>query len=144
MDLRKCLLRQPKRRIKRRPVFFRIGRISMPVGDDQSPRPLTAEGEAAGAGLAALALLSRLLGLLVETRKVSAGELREAVDDALLSLEQGQGDSPAPQATACARQCLESVLAMLDSAASGRLKRSRSRTHKGQIATKIDHRRPSW
>ncbi len=92
----------------------------MPVGDDQSPRPLTAEGEAAGAGLAALALLSRLLGLLVETRKVSAGELREAVDDALLSLEQGQGDSPAPQATACARQCLESVLAMLDSAASGR------------------------
>ena len=90
----------------------------MPVGDDRSPRPPTAEGEAAGAGLAALALLSRLLGLLVETRKLSAGELREAVDDALLSLEHGQGDSPAPQATACARQCLESVLTMLDSATS--------------------------
>src|SRR5258706_14992462 len=120
MDLRKCLLRQPKRRIKRRPVFFRIGRISMSVGDDQSPRPLTAEGEAAGAGLAALALLSRLLGLLVETRKVSAGELREGVDEFLLSLAQGPGDSPAPQATPWAPQCLENVLAMLGSSTSGR------------------------
>ena len=92
----------------------------MSVGDDY-PRCLPNVGgeAAAGAGLAALALLSRLLKLLVETRNVSAGELREAVDGALLALENGQGDSPMPQATACARQCLESVLAMLESTAAG-------------------------
>ena len=89
----------------------------MPVGDEHSRRPPTVEGEAAGAGLAALALLSRLLRLLVETRNVSAGELREAVDGALLSLESAQGDSPVPQATACARQCVEMVLETLESAA---------------------------
>ena len=89
----------------------------MPVSDEYSRCPPTVEGEAAGAGLAALALLSRLLKLLVETRNVSAGELREAVDEALLALENGQGDSPMPQATACARQCLEMVLATLESTA---------------------------
>src|SRR4030088_2266527 len=85
-DQDKWLVRQPKPRIKRECLFFLIGRIAMPVGDEHSRRPPTVEGEAAGAGLAALALLSRLLRLLVETRNVSAGELREAVDEALLSL----------------------------------------------------------
>jgi hypothetical protein len=111
----------------------------MPVGDEHSRRPPTVEGEAAGAGLAALALLSRLLRLLVETRNVSAGELREAVDEALLSLENGQGDSPVPQATACARQCLESVLAMLESTGRGN-----AHPLEGQFATVISPQRPSW
>jgi len=86
----------------------------MANGNDQSKRARAAEREAAGAGVAAMALLSRLIALLAVRPTLSAQELREAVDDALLSLEQGQGDSPVPQATACARQCLVSVLTMLD------------------------------
>ena len=65
---------------------------------------------AAGAGIAALALLSRLIETLVANKKISADELREALDDALLSLEKGQADSPVPQASACARHCLEQLL----------------------------------
>jgi hypothetical protein len=68
------------------------------------------EHAAAGAGIAALALLSRLTETLVSSRKLSAQELREALDAALLSLEKGQADSPVPEATACARQCLEQFL----------------------------------
>ena len=86
----------------------------MANGNDHSRRALAAEREAAGAGLAAMALLSRLIAMLAVRPTLSAQELREAVDDALFSLEQGQGDSPVPQATACARQCLVSVLEMLD------------------------------
>ena len=81
---------------------------------DRQRRSLAAEREAAGAGVAAMALLSRLIAMLAVCPTISADELREAVDDALFSLEQGQGDSPVPQATACARQCLVSVLTMLD------------------------------
>jgi len=65
---------------------------------------------AAGAGIAALALLSRLIETLLANKKVSAHELREAIDDALLSLENGQADSPVPEATTCARHCLEQIL----------------------------------
>jgi len=68
---------------------------------------------AAGAGLAALAILSRLIGVLLAKDKLLAAEVREAVDDALLALEQAEGDSPVKEANACARQCLESVIAML-------------------------------
>jgi hypothetical protein len=69
------------------------------------------ERGAAGAGIAALALLSQLTDMLIASRKLSAEELREALDAALLSLEQGQADSPVPEASACARQCLEQFLA---------------------------------
>ena len=86
----------------------------MADGNNHSRRVLAAEREAIGAGVAAMALLSRLIAMLAVRPTVSADELREAVDDALLSLEQGQGDSPVPQATACARQCLMGVLTMLD------------------------------
>jgi len=65
---------------------------------------------AAGAGIAALALLSRLVETLIANKKLTAEELRSALDDALLSLETGQADSPVPQASACARQCLEQLL----------------------------------
>jgi hypothetical protein len=71
---------------------------------------MSGDGAAAGAGIAALALLSRLIETLVANKKVSADELREAIDDALLSLEKGQADSPVPDATACARHCLEQIL----------------------------------
>jgi len=85
------------------------------MSDSEHSRHLVqAEREAAGAGVAAMALLSRLIALLATRPHLTKGELREAVDDALLSLEQGQADSPLPQATTCARQCLISVLAMLD------------------------------
>src|SRR5258705_6838106 len=86
----------------------------MADGNDYSRRSLAAEREALGAGVAAMALLSRLIAMLAVRPTIGAPELREAVDDALFSLEQGQGDSPVPQATACARQCLVSVLTMLD------------------------------
>jgi hypothetical protein len=66
---------------------------------------------AAGAGIAALALLTQLANTLVSSRKLSAEELREALDAALLSLEKGHADSPVPEASACARQCLEEILA---------------------------------
>ena len=68
------------------------------------------DGAAAGAGIAALALLSRLIETLVANKKLSARELHEALDDALLSLERGQADSPVPDATTCARHCLEQLL----------------------------------
>ena len=68
------------------------------------------DGAAAGAGIAALALLSRLIETLVVNKKLSARELHEALDDALLSLERGQADSPVPDATTCARHCLEQIL----------------------------------
>ena len=71
---------------------------------------VSGDGAAAGAGIAALALLSRLVETLVANKKISADELREALDDALLSLEKGQADSPVPQASKCARQCLEQLL----------------------------------
>ena len=71
---------------------------------------VSGDGAAAGAGIAALALLSRLVDTLVANKKISADELREALDDALLSLEKGQADSPVPQASKCARQCLEQLL----------------------------------
>ena len=86
----------------------------MANGNDQSRRVLAAQREAAGAGIAAMALLSRLIAMLAVRPTLTARELREAVDDALFSLELGQGDSPMPQATACARQCLVSVLKILD------------------------------
>ena len=73
-------------------------------------RHLPGDGAAAGAGIAALALLSRLVETLIANKKVSADELREAIDDALLSLENGQADSPMPEATTCARHCLEAML----------------------------------
>ena len=90
----------------------------MANGNDQSRRALAAERAAAGAGVAAMALLSRLIVMLSVRPALTAQELREAVDDALLSLEVGQGDSPVPQATACARECLVSVLTMLDASLS--------------------------
>jgi len=65
---------------------------------------------AAGAGIAALALLSQLVETLVANRKLSAAELQDALDAALLSLETGQADSPVPEAAACARRCLEQLL----------------------------------
>jgi hypothetical protein len=68
------------------------------------------ERGAAGAGIAALALLSQLTDMLIASRKLSPEELREALDAALLSLERGQADSPVPEASACARQCLEQFL----------------------------------
>lgn len=68
------------------------------------------DGAAAGAGIAALALLSRLIETLVANKRVSADELREALDDALLALEKGQADSPVPEASICARACLEQLL----------------------------------
>lgn len=68
------------------------------------------DGAAAGAGIAALALLSRLIEALVANKKLSARELHEALDDALLSLEKGQADSPVPDASTCARHCLEQLL----------------------------------
>jgi len=71
---------------------------------------VSGDGAAAGAGIAALALLSRLIETLVANKKVSADELREALDDALLSLEKGQADSPVPEASSCARHCLEQLL----------------------------------
>jgi hypothetical protein len=71
---------------------------------------VSGDGAAAGAGIAALALLSRLIETLVANRKVSADDLREAIDDALLSLEKGQADSPVPEASTCARHCLEQIL----------------------------------
>ena len=73
------------------------------------------DGAAAGAGIAALALLSRLIETLIANRKLSAEELRAALDDALLSLETGQADSPVPEAAACARQCLETLLGETES-----------------------------
>jgi hypothetical protein len=76
-----------------------------------SKRQVSDEREAAGAGIAALALLTQLTNTLISSRKLSAEELREALDAALLSLEKGQGDSPVPEASACARQCLEQILA---------------------------------
>lgn len=69
------------------------------------------ERGAAGAGIAALALLSQLADTLISSRKLSADELREALDAALLSLEKGQAESPVPEAADCARQCLEQLLA---------------------------------
>jgi len=84
---------------------------------DYSASTRRAEHEALGAGLAAMALLSRLMVMLSVRPTISADGLRQAVDHALLSLEEGQGDSPVPQATACARECLISVLAMLDASA---------------------------
>ena len=68
------------------------------------------DGAAAGAGIAALALLSRLIETLIANKKLSAEELREALDNALLSLEKAQADSPVPEASECARQCLEEML----------------------------------
>jgi hypothetical protein len=68
------------------------------------------DGVAAGAGIAALALLSRLTETLVANKRLSADELREALDDSLLSLEKGQADSPVPEASTCARHCLEQML----------------------------------
>jgi hypothetical protein len=68
------------------------------------------DGAAAGAGIAALALLSRLIEMLVTNKKLSSRELHEALDDALLSLEKGQADSPVPEASICARHCLEQLL----------------------------------
>ena len=68
------------------------------------------DGAAAGAGIAALALLSRLIETLVATKKLSARELHEALDGALLSLERGQANSPVPEASTCARRCLEQLL----------------------------------
>src|SRR6185436_16913486 len=68
------------------------------------------DSAAAGAGIAALALLSRLIETLVANKKLSARELHEALDDALLSLERGQADSPVPDASTCARHCLEQLL----------------------------------
>jgi hypothetical protein len=68
------------------------------------------DGAAAGAGIAALALLSRLIETLVANKKLSARELHEALDGALLSLERGQADSPVPEASTCARHCLEQLL----------------------------------
>jgi len=68
------------------------------------------DGAAAGAGIAALALLSRLIETLVANKKLSARELHEALDGALLSLEKGQADSPVPDASICARLCLEQLL----------------------------------
>jgi hypothetical protein len=68
------------------------------------------DNAAAGAGIAALALLSRLIETLVANKKLSARELHEALDDALLSLEKGQGDSPVPDASTCARHCIEQLL----------------------------------
>jgi hypothetical protein len=73
-------------------------------------RHVPRDGAAAGAGIAALALLSRLIETLVANKKLSSRELHEALDDALLSLERGQGDSPVPEATTCARHCLEQIL----------------------------------
>ena len=73
-------------------------------------RPVSRDGAAAGAGIAALALLSRLIETLVANKKLSARELHEALDDALLSLERGQADSPVPEASICARHCLEQLL----------------------------------
>ncbi len=73
-------------------------------------KQVSGDGAAAGAGIAALALLSRLIETLVANKKVSAHELREAIDEALLSLEKGQADSPVPEATTCARHCLEQIL----------------------------------
>jgi hypothetical protein len=66
--------------------------------------------EAAGAGIAALALLSRLVETLVSNRRLTGGELREALDAALLSLERAQADSPVPAASDCARRCLEQLV----------------------------------
>jgi hypothetical protein len=71
---------------------------------------MSGDGAAAGAGIAALALLSRLIETLVTNKRLSAVELRDALDDALLSLETGQADSPVPEATTCARHCLEQIL----------------------------------
>jgi hypothetical protein len=75
-----------------------------------SKRGVTNERVAAGAGIAALALLSQLTEILIANRKLSAEELREALDAALLSLEKGQAISPVPEASDCARQCLEEFL----------------------------------
>ena len=75
-----------------------------------SKHGVTDERGAAGAGIAALALLSQLTETLIANRKLSAEELREALDAALLSLEKGHADSPVPEATDCARQCLEQFL----------------------------------
>jgi hypothetical protein len=73
-------------------------------------KQMSGDGAAAGAGIAALALLSRLVEALVANKRLSANELRDALDDALLSLETGQADSPVPEATTCARHCLEQLL----------------------------------
>jgi hypothetical protein len=73
--------------------------------------PVSQERAAAGAGIAALALLRQLTDTLMSNRRLSADELREALDAALLSLEKAQADSPVPEAADCARQCLEQFLA---------------------------------
>ena len=39
-------------------------------------------------------------------------QVKQLVDDALLMLEQGQGDSPVPEATRLARHCVERLLAI--------------------------------
>jgi hypothetical protein len=72
---------------------------------------LSKERAVAGAGIAALALLRQLTDVLMSSRRLSADELREALDAALLSLEKAQGDSPVPEASDCARRCLEQFLA---------------------------------
>lgn len=71
---------------------------------------MSGDGAAAGAGIAALALLSRLIETLVANKNLSASQLHEALDEALLSMETGQADSPVPEATTCARHCLEQLL----------------------------------
>jgi hypothetical protein len=76
---------------------------------------VSGDGAAAGAGIAALALLNRLIETLVVNKALSTEELREVLDDALFSLEAGQGDSPVPEASSCARQCLEQLLVRPDS-----------------------------
>ena len=85
----------------------------MADGNGQSGNRVQGSEAAAGAGLAALAILSRLIGVLVAKDRLLVSEVREAVDDALLALEHAEGDSPVKEANACARQCLESVIAML-------------------------------
>ena len=55
-------------------------------------KQMSGDGAAAGAGIAALALLSRLVETLVANKRLSANELRDALDDALLSLETGQAE----------------------------------------------------
>jgi hypothetical protein len=76
---------------------------------NKNKRELRTE-EAAGAGIAALALLSRLVETLVSNRRLTGGELREALDAALLSLEKAQAESPIPVASDCARRCLEQLV----------------------------------
>lgn len=71
------------------------------------------DDEIGSMGMAAYIVVGALIRALVTTGALSVANARQALDQALLALERGQGDAPVPAVVAAARRDVERILAQL-------------------------------